>query len=228
MKATQRYISNELTHFIGRQLRDSTIDYEEKQYEILLGILNSGLLTHSTTAPMKIGLLVSENNDISRNEMYNPNMVCFCDIPLADLTIHSNKYSRFGLSFSKDFIIDKGGLPMYYIPEQARIPSAPIEYRHKSIDKYFNKMVKHYRQLFELLICATPNSYYGHKIPPLNPKKAPKKLTDLLLHYPAIIIDLRWFLDFCIFSYLKFFNHNLSDQHKKTTTLKENGVLLVM
>jgi hypothetical protein len=43
--------------------------------------------------------------------MINPDMVCFCDIPFEDLSIHVKKYSFTGLSFTKDFVASKGGCP---------------------------------------------------------------------------------------------------------------------
>ena len=47
--------------------------------------------------------------------------LCFCDIPIAELSIHVKKYSCFGLSFSKQFIIGKGGKPVLYIPKQIAV-----------------------------------------------------------------------------------------------------------
>lgn len=43
-------------------------------------------------------------------------MVCFCDIPIADLPLHMEKYSRFGLAFKKEFLIPKGARPVFYVP----------------------------------------------------------------------------------------------------------------
>lgn len=112
----QRYISNELTHFVGRGLE------EEAQYFLLLKILNSGWLTHPPHTPnISGGLSVETHGKISSNNMYNPQSVCFCDIPVSDLAIHMQKYSRFGLSFGKDFIVSKGGAPIFYIPNKIKV-----------------------------------------------------------------------------------------------------------
>ena len=96
----QRYISNELTHFIGRGKPINS------QYNLLIKILREGWLTHPPHNPnIRGNLTVKPSAKISKNEMYSPQIVCFCDIPIEDLSIHIKKYSRFGISFSKDFII---------------------------------------------------------------------------------------------------------------------------
>ncbi len=116
----QRYISNELTHFVGRRL--ST---EDKQFALLVRILKTGRL-------LATGLEREENEDVgalrfrpgrrfSENEMYEPSMVCFCDIPVTDLGIHISKYSHFGLALRKHFLIAKGVAPVFYIPRGSRV-----------------------------------------------------------------------------------------------------------
>ena len=46
---------------------------------------------------------------------------CFCDIPVEDLKIHVKKYSRFGLAFDKNLIVNKGGAPVNYIPNKSKV-----------------------------------------------------------------------------------------------------------
>ena len=52
-------------------------------------------------------------------------MVCFCDIPSSDLAIHVHKYSKFGLAFKKEFSIDKGACPVFYVANESPVPIAP-------------------------------------------------------------------------------------------------------
>ena len=112
----QRYISSELTHLVGRGLT------EKKQYKILAKILSEGFLSHPPHVRNLGGNVnVNFNTRFSKNEMYNPEMVCFCDIPFEDLALHMSKYSRFGLSFGKKFIISKVGKPVMYIPTSSII-----------------------------------------------------------------------------------------------------------
>jgi len=118
MAKAQRYVSDELTHFVGRR----TTAMDEK-YELLVKILRSGSLTHpphdptSTEKSMNTNFLMKH----SENQMYNTSIVCFCDIPIEDFAIHIDKYSPFGLAFKKDFLIAKGANPVFYIANNSRL-----------------------------------------------------------------------------------------------------------
>jgi hypothetical protein len=101
MTTIQRYISKELIHFIGRGLS------EEEQYLLLVDIITSGWLTHPPHMLDVTPHLEVTRGRISLNEMYKPTVVCFCDIPVTDIHIHMSKYSRFGLSFLKQFLYSK-------------------------------------------------------------------------------------------------------------------------
>jgi len=116
----QRYVSGELTHFVGRGRS------RRYQFELLVKILKTGWLVarglqpegskpvdHVTTTHFRW------DRKLSDNMMYLPSMVCFCDIPVADLGLHVSKYGRFGLAFSKDFLVPKGASPVFYIAKAA-------------------------------------------------------------------------------------------------------------
>ena len=99
MLKTQRYISDELTHFVGKSLSN-----ENDQYSLLVSILKSGWLTHpphENTDTNSGGLTLSRHMKVSENLMYAPEVICFCDILLDDIGFHAAKYSRIGLAFSK-------------------------------------------------------------------------------------------------------------------------------
>jgi Putative abortive phage resistance protein AbiGi, antitoxin len=46
-------------------------------------------------------------------------IVCFCDIPVEDLPLHTSKYSAFGLAFLKRFLIPRGASPVFYVAWQS-------------------------------------------------------------------------------------------------------------
>ena len=94
--ATQRYISKELSHFVGRG-RD-----ESDQYDLLIAILRSGWLLHPPFNPSWSGnLSINPNARLSQGDMYTPEVVCFCDIPADDWPrIHSIRAGRVGRSTS--------------------------------------------------------------------------------------------------------------------------------
>ena len=53
-------------------------------------------------------------------------MVCFCDIPVADLPFHSQKYSPFGIAFKKSFLVKQGAAPVIYVPKGSPLHGKPL------------------------------------------------------------------------------------------------------
>jgi len=130
----QRYVSKELTHFVGRKLREIT-DKEQRldgQYKILRKIICDGCISSPPhlTKRLPEGMKypqeyppkqINGKQKFSSGKMITPNPVCFCDIPLGDLGIHINKYSPFGLSFKKSFLIERGANPVLYVEKDSAI-----------------------------------------------------------------------------------------------------------
>ena len=219
---SQRYVSKELSHFVGRGHPERT------QYELLVKILRSGLLTYSPDKPNETygEILIHPDAKISENELYYPGMVCFCDIPVQDLAIHMRKYSPFGLAFSKDLVIRKGGTPVYYLPREAKVRTpkrlspermsqiaeknlrlgrASIEREEEDWEittkaEYFDKMLQTYNKVVSLFAGL------------INQTSAVRDVEENLRHHYDLT-DFRLFLDFHVFSYLKFFDHALLDHH---------------
>jgi Putative abortive phage resistance protein AbiGi, antitoxin len=121
---TQRYVSLELTHFVGKGLS------EDQQYSLLVNdILKGGCLKFppvddnrcieglSGNLPIVGGTRTPGLDD---TEAAYSQRTCFCDIPVTDLEIHMNKYSRFGLSFLKRFLIGKGANPVMYVAKNSQ------------------------------------------------------------------------------------------------------------
>jgi hypothetical protein len=120
MAHRQRYVSDELCHFVGRGKT------QEEQYDILVNrILKTGSITHgpdhNLTSPR--GLHLDLSKPISTDEMLKYQVVCFCDIPIDDLDLHVSKYSKFGLSFKKEFLIDRGACPVFYVAKESPVPA---------------------------------------------------------------------------------------------------------
>jgi hypothetical protein len=89
--ARQRYISKELTHFVGGNLSE-----EDDQYSVLVNdILNGRWFRHNPSSPQEpVEILESggvtlsiapDDPDIPPGELYRPQVVCFCDITLISL-----------------------------------------------------------------------------------------------------------------------------------------------
>jgi hypothetical protein len=138
MERVQTYISSELTHFVGRSLAS-----DEEQYMLLVKIINTGIIrTRNDNDKGLIMTACSYHTDFSSNDAFNPDMVCFCDIPVSDFEIHMKKYSHFGLSFSKEFMISQGMRPVYYIPQNTTVLK-------QSISDIFNVSFEKYTHLLD-------------------------------------------------------------------------------
>lgn len=114
----QRYVSKELTHFVGRRE-----DAEEAQYGVLVAVLRAGLLTPRPENPQEGSMSeVHTAGKLSDESMYLGRVTCFCDIPLADLEIHMSKYSRFGIAFDKQWLVSRGANPVFYVVSDPGLP----------------------------------------------------------------------------------------------------------
>jgi hypothetical protein len=191
----QNYIATELTHFVGRGM---PID---SQYDLLVRILRTGRLSAPPHDPRFEGnLTVNSSASLGSNEMYSPQMICFCDIPPGQLAIHCSKYSTFGLSFSKRFAADRGARPVWYLPRDGKVRSL-----------------------------RTPDPRHLAGLTPSEIVDAITVFENAATHFDQSARDLRslmkesaeWrrvhgplrFFDFDILSFIKFFDLHLEDEH---------------
>lgn len=140
-----KYVSEELTHFVGAGLLT-----DEDRYDLLVKtIIASGtLLDHKFDVIQKTPITTSEvrkkNGTAERRSYYtdpyfevnvdaamdsntfvDAEMVCFCDIPydpIEHFRIHTDKYQRFGIAFKREFLIKQGANPVFYIANCAATP----------------------------------------------------------------------------------------------------------
>jgi len=122
LMSKQRYVSQELTHFVGRDLR-GTAECQENQYRLLTRILRQGELGKIHTGPGWTVLMSGKGvgTPISSNKKVEVQQVCFCDIPIEDLDLHMRKYSQFGLAFTKKYLVTRGATPVFYVSENSLI-----------------------------------------------------------------------------------------------------------
>lgn len=201
----QRYVSNELTHFVGKN--ESSDDW---RFALLVTILKSGVLRAPplTTDPAVelTAQTVVGGTSFSGRDMYRSSVVCFCDIPLADLNLHMNKYSRFGVSFTKHTLLQKGANPVFYVATDSlvreQLPSArDIDWQGKPTEEYARREyldrlidVLHARrqQLFSRLArsCSVPDN---------DPQKLSDDDFNLLMQLEVLLRSVdKHFLSFCV------------------------------
>lgn len=163
----QRYVSKDLTHFVGRSKKT-----EEEQYEVLLQIVRSGELRSDPSYPagtrgISGRTMFGPRSRFSMRETYDFPGVCFCDIPLADLEIHTRKYSNFGIAFQKVFLLKKGASPVFYIAKDSVINPAQnddlaIEHRAHTRAEFFDKMFPAFNGLCNGLAMNARTVLGGH------------------------------------------------------------------
>jgi Putative abortive phage resistance protein AbiGi, antitoxin len=167
--------------------------------------------------------------------------VCFCDIPVQDLEIHMKKYSRFGLSFEKRFLISRfGASPVFYIAETARVRGTP----------FLVSSIKTQRELFDTLgpwLQSTLQSYIEqvetqHPATPIEPERYGKPPTVRVENGQRIIdntgnavrlsaelsdalLMTNW-VNERLFSYLKFFDPSLPEDDVKNTYMEREWRVL--
>lgn len=154
----QRYVSEELTHFVGSSSSD-----EEEHYSILVDkILKTGwLLANPKAHTAKAAEVLASNSLVysggyhgSIEDMFRHQVVCFCDIPVPDLEIHMCKYSRFGLSYLKQFLLKKGANPVLYLANNSGSLPVGVPDTEEIVGRsdLYRANARQFKELIELLM----------------------------------------------------------------------------
>lgn len=154
------YTSNLLCHFVGR----SKVT-EDERFELLITIIKGEQLIANLDNPdhPESFFQIGSHCDHVGEVFDKCDCVCFCDIPNNALAIHTNKYSKFGIGFEKNFIAAQGAHPVMYVPQNYPI----VERGDNSADgksvaprepkKYFSYMLETAVQLITLMNIGCKN-----------------------------------------------------------------------
>ncbi len=116
-----------LVHWTGKEFEEIR-DEKEKSFlyiQRLKNDLQEGLYTKTT-----------EEDVIRKWRITNITRLCFTEIRLGQAQVHAKRYGKLGLGFSRDFIMNKGGRPVIYIPFEANEGSRLLE---ESIRELFER-----------------------------------------------------------------------------------------
>jgi|ERR1035441_5054248 hypothetical protein len=203
----QRYVSPDLTHFVGKRFRT-----QAERYNLLKRILKTGVLKASPrlkpARPLTRAILKDTDLGISTNQGCVLPAVCFCDIPLCDLPLHMRKYSPFGLAFEKSFLASVGAVPVVYVPARGRPASLPYP-------GYGRQRVASQAVCFDEVWRIVDRLDNRLDASPVQPRKSQE--AQLLAEDTRRVIE---FLYFHIFSNLKFFDHRLNDADRRNFYLE--------
>jgi len=98
-----------LVHWTGKDIEKQPKDKRSLLYvERLKDDLREGLFTKAT-----------EEAVIRRLKIKNITRLCFTEIRLSQAQTHAERYGKLGIGFTRDFIMNKGGRPVIYIPFEA-------------------------------------------------------------------------------------------------------------
>ena len=194
----QRYVSPDLTHFVGRSSRNA-----EARFTLLKKIIRGGLLQArprpSDPSLRNIVMFAKYvGSPLSSNDAYEMSMVCFCDIPLADLHLHMKKYGPFGIAFRKNFLATQGATPVMYVPQFGR----PSIIHFRDVDA--NKPPKH-----GVASQAVIFNRFGQYLNKLHERISSSDDPSLIADWTKMSS----FLEGAILSHFKFFDHRLQDDH---------------
>jgi hypothetical protein len=207
--APQQYVSDELTHFVGQALPGA-----EEQFRLLIHILETHSLQASYRVEFGAGsyLRADSSKKLSSNAAVRAATVCFCDIPVAYMAIHMNKYSRFGIAFDKRFLMRHGASPAFYVAANAAPPPSP-GIGPRSLGEKFDALYQDLYTLIqgtdELVDSLSPRRSGGARFTfKFSPKGTPPEL-QVLGKLNAFASD----LEAVLFAHLKFFDGRLPEDH---------------
>jgi Putative abortive phage resistance protein AbiGi, antitoxin len=213
----QRYISPELTHFVGKDLS------EEQQYSVLVNnILKMGWLKSDPNydTPHEVlasrGLVGPGPARVDTDAVYSQ-VVCFCDIPVTDLGLHMVKYSPFGLSFLKPFLVKKGANPVMYVANNSPtfsfgLPSLDSDRLWPRRD-VFQGNIQLYQDFSQAILWADTSPFR---------ESQPGKMTEEQLMF----LTLNFFFSNLIFSFIKYFDDSTSDQDEANVYMEREWRVL--
>jgi hypothetical protein len=147
-------------------------------------------------------------------EMYLPSVVCFCDIPVGDLEIHMRKYNRFGLSFLKPFLIEKGANPVLYVANDSKSLPVSVPGTEEIVGRrdVFQANKIQYNQLMHALMFSDKSRLaQAAKVSGCPRGMSPDEWQWLRALWPKVS-SFRNVLDLYVFSFVKYVDDSTSDE----------------
>jgi len=221
-RRNQQYVSEELTHFVGRAEPN-----DDARYKLLLEILRSGSLKSSASAPdsrLPQRIEPDLSKPLSSNECYVPHCVCFCDIPRNCLRLHMGKYSRFGVAFTKEWLDSRGASPVLYVARDTPVTDQGMVLKEARRLRDNGRIRQDVYEEIEANSCQVGLHTTVQTAADAMDQMFPRSflgLTEQLGRPDSYlpqdqrtgIIELRRVLFYHLFAYLKFFDHALPDDH---------------
>jgi len=108
-----------LVHWTGKDIENPPEANKSKLYvDRLKDYYENGLFAERTKIP---------ENTIRVKKIKHLLRICFTEIRLSQAQTHAEQYGKLGIGFKRDFIMDKGGRPVIYIPYKGRKGNCLLE-----------------------------------------------------------------------------------------------------
>lgn len=106
-----------LVHWTGKDIEDCPVTEKSQLYvERLKDDLEKGLFAKRTS-----------EDSIRYWKIKNLVKICFTEIRLSQTQTHAERYGKLGIGFTRDFIMNKGGRQVIYVPFDAKDDSRLLE-----------------------------------------------------------------------------------------------------
>ena len=108
-----------LVHWTGKDIEKENFSEDEKSQlyvELLKDDFKKGLYTKRTSEAVIRGYKIK-----------NIIRLCFTEIRLSQAETHARRYGKLGIGFTREFIMDKGGRPVIYIPFKGKADGRLLE-----------------------------------------------------------------------------------------------------
>src|SRR4030095_9224196 len=119
MKKTKPMRSKFLVHWTGQVDFEPLVEAErrEKYTQRLKDWYQNGLFARNVN---ELILRLPKPGQVDKIKMKHLARVCFTEIRLSQAARHSERYGKLGIGFTRDFIANKGGRPVFYNPWEAK------------------------------------------------------------------------------------------------------------
>ena len=94
-------------------------------------------------------------------------MVCFCDIPLSQISNHVEKYGKYAIGLKKDWAVEQGVTPVLYVHNNSVIPrtiASEMKGIHPSGKNLSDEQMMHLMGLMRPIMVMKPYEGYDEKL----------------------------------------------------------------
>ena len=106
-----------LVHWTGKDIEDCSVTGKPQLYvERLRDDLEEGLFARRTS-----------EDSIRKWKIKKLVRICFTEIRLSQAQTHAERYGKLGIGFARDFIMNRGGRPVIYVPFDAKSDGRLLE-----------------------------------------------------------------------------------------------------